>query len=363
MAIERRYGFEPAYSYPPGETLAELLESRSMTQVELAERTGLTPKTINEVVKGKAMVTPDTALHLERVFGLPASFWNNLQRRFDEAAARSAEAARLKQSTEWAQRFPLRKMAAWGWLDLPTDRVDQVRAVLNYFGTATPAAWEARWEAVSVAFRSAAKFDTDRFALAAWLRQGESLAAKAPTEEYSATAFRSTLDDARRLSTLPDVGFLEPLQRMCAAAGVVVLFVPELPRIRVYGATRWLSAHKALIQLSLRQKSDDQLWFSFFHEAAHILLHPKKVVFLEQGNGDDELEHEADRFAGEHLIPPDLYHSFVAKGALDAGVIRAFAARLGVAPGIVVGRLQHDGHLPYKTVLNSLKRRYTFAGT
>ena len=361
MATNQVYGFRPAYAFPPGDTLAEVLDSRPMSQAELAERTGLTPKTVNEIIKGKAPVTPDTALQLERVLGLPASFWNNLQRRLDEARAREAEADRLRRAIQWAGRFPLRTMARWKWLDVPRDQVDRVRAVLNFFGTATPDAWEARWTSIKVAFRSANKFEVDQYALACWLRQGEIEAAAIETEPYDAEAFRDALDAARTLTTLPGVDFVEPLQATCAGAGVAVVFVPEIPRIRTYGTTRWVSPHKALIQLSLRQKSDDQLWFSFFHEAAHILLHPKKAVFLEQPDGQNELEREADELAGEQLIPAARYDEFIEQGEFDAESIVRFASDIGIAAGIVVGRLQHDGHVPYRTWLNDLKNRYRFA--
>ena len=153
---------------------------------------------------------------------------------------------------------------------------------------------------------------------------------------------------------------MEPLVSSCAEAGVAVVFVPELPGTRTYGATRWLSPQKALIQLSLRRKADDQLWFSFFHEAAHILLHPKKAVFIEAAQGTDEFEDQADRFARDTLIPPGDYRAFVSLGDFGHAAVAEFAHRIGVAPGIVVGRLQHERLTPYNR-LNALKRHYTFA--
>ncbi|VAW51008.1 Antitoxin HigA / unknown domain [hydrothermal vent metagenome] len=64
------------------------------------------------------------------------------------------------------------------------------------------------------------------------------------------------------------------------------------------GATRWISANKVVIQISLRYKTDDHLWFIFFHEAGHILLHGKKELFLEGTNGlDEKKENEANVFA------------------------------------------------------------------
>lgn len=360
MATDQAYVFTPTYAYPPGDTLVELLDSRQMTQAELAERTGLTPKTVNEIAKGKAPVTPETALHLERVLGLPASFWNNLQKRFDEWQARQAEDDRLKRWVTWARKFPLREMARWGWVDPPKDQVGRVRCLLNFFGTATPDAWQANWRSVQVAFRTATRYKIDHHALASWLRQGEIEGSAIETKAYDQARFLEALTAARVFSRLEGVEFVDRLTTECALAGVAVVLIPELPRIRTYGATRWLSPNKALVQLSLRQKTDDQLWFSFFHEAAHILLHPKRKVFLEQDGRTDEFEREADNFASEHLIAADAYDALIARGQFDAATITAFAADLEVSPGIVVGRLQHDKHVPYKSWLNQLKRWYHF---
>jgi hypothetical protein len=141
-----------------------------------------------------------------------------------------------------------------------------------------------------------------------------------------------------------------------------VVFVPELPGTRTYGATRWLSPRNALIQLSLRRKTDDQLWFSIFHEAAHILLHPKEVVFIEAAQGTDDFEAQADRFARDTLIPPSEYRAFVLTDDFGHAAVAEFANRIGVAPGIVVGRLQHEALIAYSR-LNGLKRHYTFART
>jgi hypothetical protein len=84
-------------------------------------------------------------------------------------------------------------------------------------------------------------------------------------------------------------------------------------------------------------------------------------VFLELDDKGDDREKEADRFASDHLIPAAPYRSFVEGGDFDAECVSAFAASLGIGPGIVVGRLQRDGHLPAGTRLNKLKRRYRFA--
>jgi len=143
---------------------------------------------------------------------------------------------------------------------------------------------------------------------------------------------------------------------------VAIVFVPELPRTRASGATRWLTPEKALIQLSLRYKTDDHLWFTFFHEAGHIALHGKRVIFLEKATGRGKIGHEqaANRFAEEILIPKRDFDRFVASGQFAEQAIAQFASDLGIAPGIVVGRLQHHGFLRYDQC-NGMKRRFIWA--
>jgi Zn-dependent peptidase ImmA (M78 family) len=124
----------------------------------------------------------------------------------------------------------------------------------------------------------------------------------------------------------------------------------------VHGATRWIGPDRAILALTLRYKSNDQLWFSLFHEAAHILKQSKKLLVLEGSEAlDPELEREADRFASDFLIPPA--EAARLRGLRSAAEVEQAARRIGIAPGIVVGRMQKEGWLPWKN-LNGLKVSY-----
>ncbi len=159
------------------------------------------------------------------------------------------------------------------------------------------------------------------------------------------------------MTVQPPESFVSELKDRCAETGVVFTLVPELPRSRASGATMWLAPDRALIQLSLRYKTDDHLWFTFFHEAAHVLLHQKRIIFLEGSGQSGKEEAEANRWAADFLIPPAEYETLKAKQVYSKDFIRSFATKLGISPGIVVGRLQHDQLLP-PTHCNGLKRRF-----
>jgi hypothetical protein len=161
-----------------------------------------------------------------------------------------------------------------------------------------------------------------------------------------------------RLTLRPFGEIKGELQRFCASAGVALAYVPEVKGCRACGVTRWLTASKALVQLSDRYKTEDHLWFTFFHEVGHIILHGKKAVFLEEGSSSNKEEREADRFAREQLIPTLAYESWCREieSRFTSANVLAFAEAQGVAAGIVVGRLQHDKMIPFHR-LNELKGR------
>lgn len=342
---------------PPGETLLDILEERGMTQAELSDRTGRPKKMINEIIKGKATITPATALMLERVLGTPASFWNDREQHYRESLARQAERNSLKGQVDWLNQFPIKEMIEFGWLPTTEDSVEMLRHVLSFFGIASPTQWSEIWQRPSVAFRKSPTFESDPFAVSAWIRRGEIEAHQINCYRYDASRFRSALEAVRSLTAELPENFQEETVRLCAEAGVAVVFVPQLPKAPISGVTRWLTPDKAIIQVSLRYKTDDQLWFSFFHEAGHILKHGKREIFIEGNGMDGEKEEEADRFASEFLIPPAEYRRFTPRANhYSLAEIQAFAEKIGIAAGIVVGRLQHDGKLAMRNG-NALKRR------
>lgn len=349
----------PNYASPPGDTLAEALADRSMSQAELAQRTGRSKKLINEIVRGKAPITHPVAEELERVLGIPARFWNNRESQYREALERIRQRDRLKEYLPWLRTMPYRQMIRQGWLNEGDDDVDQLQKLLSFFGVATPAQWREIWNRSKATFRTSAAYQADPRAVAAWMRKGELEAQRVECEPFDREIFVEALQDIRHFTCEMPEDFLPKLRSVCASSGVALVFVPQLPKTRSYGATWWLTPHRALIQLTLRGKANDRLWFTFFHEAGHILLHGKRDVFIEDSEQTtrDEKEEEADRFAGDSLIPPDAYGAFVADKVFTRLSVQRLARDVGIGAGIVVGRLQHDGHISWRTRLNRLKIR------
>lgn len=361
MTSKTREAFSPDYSVHPGEILGETLQARSISQAEFASRCGLSEKHVSQIINGKASVTPKTALTFERVLGTRASLWMNLESNHRLHVARREEQNRLSSYVEWASQFPLQALAKRGWIPSPCSKQEKVRALLEFFGVSSPEAWEKQYERLIVAYRKSPAFASSREAVAAWLRIGDLQAAEVTAEPFDKTRFRGALDEIHGLTRLAAAEFEPRMKQLCCEAGVALVFVPELPKTRLSGATRWISSDKALIIQSLRHRKDDHFWCTFFHEAAHVLLHGKRAVFVDEESMDtSDEEREADAFAANHLIPEAEYNAFIGTPHFSKARVSAFADALGIAPGIVVGRLQHDGVIPFDW-FNDLKRTFVFA--
>lgn len=341
MVDNERSEYRPDVVSPPGETLVDVLAEAGMSQAELADRTGRPKKTINEIVKGKAMLTSETAVQLERVLGVPATFWARREAMFRAHLARVDEEQRLEAHIAWPSGFPIKEMQQHKWLPAASGAA-LVRALLSYFGIASPSALPVAYQAL-FELRTSTKFEIDKNALAAWLRRGEIIAKEIACDPFDRTGFVAALREARRLTTFRPQQFAPRLIKLLRGVGVVVAFVPELPKTRAQGAARWITPSKGLIQLSCRGKRNDILWFSFFHEAGHLLLHGKKASFIDtESPAPTDKEREADEFASNTLLPPRELKEFVAEARFSEDAVVAFAEEVGVHPAIVVGRLKHD---------------------
>lgn len=350
----RRYPFEPDYAVAPGRTLQETLEALGMGQRELALRTGLSAKHLNLIIKGKAPITYDTANLLEPVTGVPARMWNNLEMNYREQVAR-LEKKRLEEDLAWLREIPTKELIRRGKIQEHSNRVALLQDVLSFFGVASVDAWKKLWASPKFTFRKSPAVKGKVGAMATWLRLGELEAHAIPCCSFDKSKFKAALDAIRPLTLEPPEVFVPAMTERCAAAGVVVVLVPEIKRAPASGATRWLTPNKAMIQLSLRYKSNDQFWFSFFHEAGHILHDGKKEVFIDDGESNDKREQRANRFAADYLIPPQWAAELQQLKRWKA--IEKFAKSIGIAPGIVVGRLQREKAVGYNR-FNGLKVRF-----
>jgi HTH-type transcriptional regulator / antitoxin HigA len=352
---------------PPGEYLEEVIDDLGMSKDDLAKRMNRPSSKLSAIFKGDKAITPETALQLEKVVGVAAHIWLGLESEYRIVLARQQESRResaLKEECELVPRFGYSELVKYGQVEKKTKPVEKVRELQKFFGV-TSLNNIRNIRLYSAAFRREISHGkTSPEALAAWLRIGERKALDIDTPQFNASRLKASLTKIRRLNLLEPDAFLPRLDKLLHETGTAFILFPSLKNTGVYGSTFWLGKQKkAVVMMSLRRKWSDIFWFSLFHEIGHILLHGQNMVFLENMDyASSELqkqEAEADEFASNILIPKNDYRLFVEDKDFSRENIICFAGEIGVAPGIVVGRLQHDNLISHKWH-NDLRSRYTW---
>jgi HTH-type transcriptional regulator/antitoxin HigA len=360
METNKLYVYKPDYAVHPGEYLEEVLEVREIKKREMSERLGVSVKHLSQIINKQASVTADMAIQLEKALSISANIWNNLNANYALFEARAKETKELSKHLQWIKQFPIKDLRKLGFIPSTKDPKSILESLLRFFGISSPEKWQSYYGRLSqVSFRKSGAYSDNLHHIVSWLQAGEIWARATETERFSNVLFKRNLRKTRDLTTKSPSEFGPLMRKLCAESGVALVFLPEFEKTHLSGVTRWLTPDKALILMSLRYKTNDHFWFTFFHEAAHILLHGKKEIFIDDAKGfDSEKENEANRFAKNMLIPEDEYNKFTAGKSLYPGnSIRAFAKSISVHPGIVVGRLQHDELIDYSWH-NNLKERF-----
>lgn len=356
--------FSPDWVSPPGDTVAALLRARSVSALELARSLGTSAQAVDALIAGRATITFEQADGLARLLGGSQEFWVRREAQYRDALARSEGDAHTEDGAAWLASLPVRDMVRLGWLRTETSTEQQVDAVLRFFDCASIASWREEYRRVllDAAFKTSPTHESQPGAVAAWLRRGEIEAAAISCAPWSAEEFQRVLPELRALTRKRDpAAFLPTLRSRCAECGVAVVVARAPSGCRASGATRFLSAEVALLMLSFRHLSDDHFWFSFFHEAGHLVLHSPDSFYVEgatEAVDVDETEAEANLFAERLLVPNELQAGLRAVSLDHRSIIR-FARDAGISPGIVVGQLQHQRRLAHGQ-MNSLKRRYAW---
>lgn len=334
---------ETDYAVAPGRILDEWLDENEWTQTELARRLGCSVKHVNQVVNGVASLTPAFAVELERVTRVPAKLWSNMESNYRTDLARLARHADEAEAKLFLQQMPLTEMRKRKLIQTVSIAKKNLYAaleeVLGFFQVGSIKAYNEVYGAPCAAYRQSGAHQRDPHALATWMRLGELAAQRVDVGPYDPAKVEAALPHLRAL-TLADnlTDAVNEAKQILADCGVTFLVVADVKGTRLYGATRWFKG-RPVVQLTLRRKKDDHFWFTLFHELGHVLKH-KHTDFVDYDGLTSPMEKEADSFAADVLIPAHLAAELPQLRGLAQ--VEEFAARVGVAPGVVLGRLQHD---------------------
>ena len=343
-------------AFHPGYYVEEIIEDMSISQAEFALRMGTTSKTLSQLVNGQINISNDLAKKLSSMLGTSTDVWLNLQKRFDR------ESVEIQKEKDLDEQLDIVSLIEYGYfvdicrLEKTNDKKEQIVNLCKYFMIA-----DLRILLESgflVSFRNVENNDKRNIVNSkAWLQVALNLAKKVETKPYNYKKLKGYLQEFRDM-TLEDPNiFLPKMRRMFSECGVIFVVIPHLKGSGINGAIKWINNERVVLALNNKDLYADKFWFSLFHEIKHIFQRKLKTVFTSFSNENDRLEEEANKFAKDYLIPEKELNKFLLNKEITKEEIKTFASSIGIHPGIVVGRLQHDGIID-KDCFNELKDLY-----
>lgn len=344
------------YAVAPGEYLEEWIDDHGLSQQRVAELLGSSRKQVNEIVNGRAPITSDTAMRLERVVGIPARTWLKYEALYRADLARIADEENLADHVDEIAPSAvtyLRGIGATKATKRSPGKLVSDFLVFHRCGT-----WEAyvhlHEEASSGDYALAALKDSgatlDRTLLTTWLRAAE---LAEPFErgrgyDYDPEQLRSALPKLRARAATPDATMLRDIANMLADVGVIFMVVEPPRRLPLLGMTRWIDNRVPVIQQTGRWGKDGFVIWTLFHELGHVLNDPRGEVHVEystEKKRSTAAEKGANAFATEILFGEAGVSQF--RGLYYDGEIEAKAREVGIAPGVAVHQMHRRRMLDY----------------
>lgn len=339
-----------AEAFPPGESLSEELEARHWSQSDFAQILGRPAQFVSEIIAGKKEITRESAAQIGAALGTAPEYWLNLQNSYllwtqsrSEATRKELDDVRLR--ARMNELAPVALLLKRGILKGRTLK-EQANELVDLFQIE-------RIEETPGFLAAARRFDRDQEptpSQKAWLACARKHAQELHASKYDAAGLTHL---AERLSRIvADPAKFGELPTKLATVGVRLVYVEAFPGSKLNGAAFLLNEDpdQPVIALSGRGRRLDIVLLTLLHEIAHVVLGhvtPDRSV-IDDDPSEEPAEEEANQLAGEWQIPSELPGppATVRRGWLDSA-----AEKIGVHPVVVLGRLQRDGLLDWRTAL------------
>ena len=335
----------------PGYKIREELLRRGMLQKEFAMRMGITEKHISKLINGEVLLTANIASRLATVLGIPASVWNALEAEYRESLLREQAEEDLEKDIALAQCFPYAEMAKLGWVPEARLAKEKVRNLRDFFEMVDLSLIE-NWKMTGYAGKALSIHEKEDLTLMAWMQEAKREAREVASEPFNLKELEELVPLIPKWTVERRTQFLPKLKEELAMRGVVLVLLPRLRGLTIPSATI-PSGNRMVIAITAKKMDDNAFWFRLFHELGHIFLGHAN----QEGGTMEQDERDANLWARNALLPRKEFDVFKHEGKYTEQSICSFAAAQGIAPGIIVGRLQHDGLIGGGS-LNRLKKDY-----
>lgn len=348
--------YQELIAFHPGSYVEEIVEDLNMTQAEFARRLGISSKTVSKIISGEENVSPKTATKLASLTGVSIQTWLNLQANYDAKVA-EIEDRKSRDEQRVCRLIDFKYLKQNGFLPDKRYRVDEkIQALRKLLKVADLSQLLMFNAAVSYRRSHAVNEEKSIVNSNVMLELAMNQARDQATVAYDKRQLEKNLPLIKKFNLEKPEVFYPRLQEILLACGIVLVALPHLPGAGLNGATKKFRNGSVLLMITDRNKNSDTFWFSLIHELGHIYGED----FYSNYNDQEEYtakEKKADQFAANFFIPVDALIKFKAQRRFTQKTVTAFAQRLGILPGIVVGRLQMDGVIGFNA-LNSLKTKY-----
>lgn len=344
--------FYPEILIHPWMSLKDILDSEEMSQKDLCLRTDISEKHISNIIQGKASITPETSLKLEKVFWISSDYWNNLQKAYDEDLARLEEKKLLLERIESDKdilseiKDGYKNLADEGFVEKLSfvwneNKEKILNNLYNFFWVSSLKNILDIFKINTFAFKKSDSLKLNKYNLVCWLRAWELKIKDKEIEEYSKKKLDEVLKELKSMTNDENVD-VEKIKELLASAWINFSFVPSFTKVPVYWITRkykWIP----FVQVSDRGKRNDSFWFALFHELAHVQLHLSKKddVFINMFDEEQDIEAEANNWASSYFIDSNDFSEFVKNLPISQSNFLNFAEKQWIWTSLLAWRIAH----------------------
>lgn len=347
--------YNDTIAFHPGYYIKELVDESGLTQEDFAKRLDTTPKNLSLLIRGEQNLSIDIAMKLSRMIGTSVSYWLNLQNSYDALRAEFRSQEELVEERKVFDSLDYKYFKDhFGLPDLPRRINEQIKQIREFLNVATLSVLTKRDMAVSFRSSTQGLTQVNTIKANAMVQIAVNKALKLDAPRFNKAKFEEASAYALTL-TRNHEEFYPLIRDAFRKAGVIFVILPNLSGSKINGATKKLG-NNVMLMVNDRRLNADSFWFTLFHEIGHIMNGDYGISFEKESG---EQEEAADQYAENALIPLESYQEFVRRNRFDLQSISVFAEQIDRDPGIVLGRLQNDGKVPFDDwTLKPLRHKY-----
>ncbi|MGL5206597.1 MAG: HigA family addiction module antitoxin [Acidaminococcaceae bacterium] len=363
-----KFEYKEIIAFHPGYYVKDIIEDLEMNQCEFAKRLEITEKTLSKLLSGEAPMSREIAKKMSQMLGTSVDVWLELQKKYEDKCCQIEQLQKLERETKCLEEIDYSYFSKLNVVAPTKDKKEKVQNLRKYLQVASLCTL-GKPDLLAACKTSVPEVEVKHVINAnAWIQTGINFAKNMICDPFDGKKLKEALMEIRQITMQDPTVFYPRLKKMLAECGVALVALPYLRNSGINGAVKWLKNDKVLLLINDRKKTADLFWFALFHELKHILQNRKKAVYISYehkadsrltlGAGDADSENDANEFAANFLLPPKQYQKFIAAGDFSEEKVKSFAEEVGVNFSIIIGRLQHDGHVDWKDKLSGLKEQY-----